>query len=453
MSLELIAANRTDWSPAAATAPTSPGTPAHQPARGVIRLDAELHVLDACVTARRILGRRLDELVGSCLVDLVEDGVANLAALARRLSVGATAVAVVEVRPRALHAALPRCELTLNWLQDTRPSWAGSTPGGTFVIGISPLEREHGSPVDESTGGQIVEHVPDLVLRYRLWPERGFDYVSPSCHELLGYPAAAFYAHPDLFMDLSVDPAEISSLMQRWQDNTAVTSDPVIHLRHRDGRVRAFELRTTSMRSPERRVLAIEAVAREVSQRDEADQELRAIVAFRRNMHEVAGHDLDQAEPSEVLRAALTAVCDHTGWEVGHALVAGAEPGSLASADVWHLGTGDRFEAFRAVTDSQHWPADTDLAGDAFMLALPTVVETGQSDANERSRQATACGLRMAVIVPVPMGEGVGAVLEFLTEAPRASQSRAHAGAGRCRRRGGSRPPAHQQCAHPPPPG
>ena len=49
--------------------------------------------------------------------------------------------------------------------------------------------------------------------------------------------------------------------------------------------------------------MAVEAVGREVTQRDEAEQELRAIVAFRRNMHEVAGRDLDQADPSEVLRA------------------------------------------------------------------------------------------------------------------------------------------------------
>ncbi len=191
--------------------------------------------------------------------------------------------------------------------------------------------------MDETTSGQIVERVPDLLLRYRLWPERGFDYVSPSCHELLGYPATAFYARPDLFMDLAVDRSEISSLFQRWEGNAVSSPDPVIHLRHRDGRIRAFELRTASIRNPERRLLAVEAVGREVTKRDDAEQELRAIVAFRRNMHEVAGQDLDQADPLEVLRAALAAVCDHTGWEVGHAFVAGAEPGSLASAEVWHL--------------------------------------------------------------------------------------------------------------------
>ena len=103
---------------------------------------------------------------------------------------------------------------------------------------------------------------------------------------------------------------------------------------------------------------------------------------------------------------------------MGNAFLAGGEPGLLASADVWHLEPEDRFESLRTLTNAQQWPADDDLAGDAFMLAIPTVTEVGESPVNERSRQAMACGLRMAVVIPVPMDGGVGAVLEFLTEDP-----------------------------------
>ena len=179
-------------------------------------------MLDACVTARRIMGRRIDELVGSCLVDLVEDGAANLAALCRQLVVGEIGVGVVEMRPLARQAALPRSVLTVSWLPRPGRDRSGASVPDSFVIVISPVEREHSAPVDEATSGQIVERVPDLILRYRLWPERGFDYVSPSCHELLGYPATAFYADPDLLVDLAVDRAEITTLIQRWEEQRRV---------------------------------------------------------------------------------------------------------------------------------------------------------------------------------------------------------------------------------------
>ncbi len=94
------------------------------------------------------------------------------------------------------------------------------------------------------------------------------------------------------------------------------------------------------------------------------------------------------------------------------------EPGFLASADVWHLTDPERFEPLRQLTGTQQWAADADLAGDAFMLAISTAAELVESQTNERGRQARRCGLRMAVVVPVPMDDGVGAVLEFLSDAP-----------------------------------
>ncbi len=217
MSVELAAANWSAGATAAAAAPANRWTGGlPEPERGVIRLDAQLRVLDACVTARRIVGRRLDELVGTCLIDLVEDGAANLEALCHQLVAGDIRVGVVEVRPRARNVALPRSELTVSWLPHHNDDLGPSTPRGSFVIVISAVERDQ---VDPASSAQMVERVPDLILRYRLWPERGFDYVGPSCHELLGYPATAFYANPDLLLDLAVDQVEMSAMIQRWEGN------------------------------------------------------------------------------------------------------------------------------------------------------------------------------------------------------------------------------------------
>ena len=128
LSLELVAANWSEGPPVSTAAPKHEWTSTLQQAdRGVIRLDADLRVLDACVTARRIMGRRLDELVGSCLVDLVEDGATNLAALCRQLVAGEIGVGVLEVRPLARSAALPRSVLTVSWL----PALPSDRPGAS----------------------------------------------------------------------------------------------------------------------------------------------------------------------------------------------------------------------------------------------------------------------------------------------------------------------------------
>ncbi len=391
--------------------------PLHPERRGVMRLDADLRIVDACVTARRLMGRREDDLIGWSLVDLVEDGAANLVDLCARLAGGEIGVGVVEVRPLARNTDLPRSQLTVGWLPQAAGDRGARPADGSYAVVIAPVDGSRDRADDELAGRAIADRSPDLVLRYRLWPERGFDLVSPSSHELLGYPPAAFYADPELLVHLAVDPDEVVRFVRRCEAGVPLPADPVLHLRHRDGRIRAFELRVTSVRDAERRLLAIEAVGRDVTDRDEADQELRAIVALRRAMHEVAGRDLDQADPSEVLQAALAAVCQHTGWEVGHAFLLGTEPGFLASAEVWHLDDPDRYEGLRSVTDSQQWPADADLAGDAIMLAEPTVVLLAEIDPNQRSRRARSSGLEMAVVVPVPIDDAVGAALEFLSRA------------------------------------
>ena len=64
----------------------------------------------------------------------------------------------------------------------------------------------------DSGAGDLGDRSADLITRYRLWPEPGFDYVSPSADELLGYPAKAFYADPGLLDELLDDPAEVEQL-------------------------------------------------------------------------------------------------------------------------------------------------------------------------------------------------------------------------------------------------
>src|ERR671933_242536 len=45
---------------------------------------------------------------------------------------------------------------------------------------------------------RLLEQVPDLVYRYRLQPDPGFEYVSPSSTAVIGYTPEEHYADPEL---------------------------------------------------------------------------------------------------------------------------------------------------------------------------------------------------------------------------------------------------------------
>src|SRR5680860_988063 len=51
---------------------------------------------------------------------------------------------------------------------------------------------------DEERLQMIAEHVQDIVYRYRLGPEKGFEYVSPAVTRITGYTPEECYADPDI---------------------------------------------------------------------------------------------------------------------------------------------------------------------------------------------------------------------------------------------------------------
>jgi hypothetical protein len=74
------------------------------------------------------------------------------------------------------------------WLPRLDAEGADAPEGhpGEFVVLLSPSDADPTAAVRNPAS--IPDRAPDLIWRYRLWPERGFEYVSPSTTTLLGYP-------------------------------------------------------------------------------------------------------------------------------------------------------------------------------------------------------------------------------------------------------------------------
>ncbi|MFP5298238.1 MAG: PAS domain-containing protein, partial [Actinomycetota bacterium] len=64
---------------------------------------------------------------------------------------------------------------------------------------------------------RIAENAPDMIYRYRLGPNRGFEYVSPVAATLTGYPLSWFFEH-DPFANYSLLHPEDRAQLEDFEE-------------------------------------------------------------------------------------------------------------------------------------------------------------------------------------------------------------------------------------------
>jgi PAS domain S-box-containing protein len=142
---------------------------------------------------------------------------------------------------------------------------------------------EPGHPPAEERGNallrDILRRTGEVGYRYRLWPTLGYEFISDSVFDLLGYTPADFYADPTL-PDRIVYPDD-RELMQRVLE-TPGGQQIEVNLRwiRRDGRVVSAELRCVLTRDADGRPLWMDGVARDVTDR-EADRQRLQLIQWR----------------------------------------------------------------------------------------------------------------------------------------------------------------------------
>lgn len=140
---------------------------------------------------------------------------------------------------------------------------------------LATLERLQES---EQRFRQLAENAKDFIFRYRIRPEREFEYVSAAAIRTTGYSPEEFYRSPNLILRL-VHPAD-RPLFRRLVDGDEQSSEPVImRLRRKDGRIIWTEQQFTLVRDDEGRVAAIEGIGRDISLRIEAQEHGRLLSA------------------------------------------------------------------------------------------------------------------------------------------------------------------------------
>jgi len=113
----------------------------------------------------------------------------------------------------------------------------------------------------------LTEHIPDLVYRYRLRPTPGFEYVSPAATALVGYTPQDHYDGPDLFRRIVVpeDRHLLEHVVARLAGGAVALEPFAIRWRHKNGSIVWTEQHIVSVRDDAGEVVAIEGLARDVT--------------------------------------------------------------------------------------------------------------------------------------------------------------------------------------------
>lgn len=120
----------------------------------------------------------------------------------------------------------------------------------------------------------LAEHAQDLIYRIRTLPQRGFEYVSPSASQITGYTPEEHYADPELGFRLIF--AEDQPIMESALQGDIPSGTPVIlRLARRDGAIVWTEQRMTPIFDAQHQIVALEGIARDITERRQAEEALR----------------------------------------------------------------------------------------------------------------------------------------------------------------------------------
>jgi diguanylate cyclase (GGDEF)-like protein/PAS domain S-box-containing protein len=241
------------------------------------------------------------------------------------------------------------------------------------------------------------ENVQDIAYRYRLLPEPGFEYMSPSAAAITGHTPEEHYANPNLGArlifpqgrptpggDPMLESAFASTFLARWVQ--------------KDGGVLWTEQRNTALRDESGCVVAIEGVAREITARKRAEDETRLLQALTQAIGEAS--DLDSA-----LAVAIEQVCAFTGWDYGEAWMPNVQGRLLERAFTWCAAASGAGE-FRRRSEGRSFSHGEGLPGRVWSSRQPLWIQ-------DVTFLARAFGLRAAVAIPVLSRDEVVAVLTF----------------------------------------
>lgn len=230
-------------------------------------LDADANIRFISPPVERIAAFRPEELVGRHVSEVLPDVDARALAEHWPLVLGST-----EPLGPYVHRARHR-DGGWRYVEVVHTNRLADPAIGGVIVNLRDVtERvrtEEALRESEERFRRLAENAPDVIYRLALRPEPRLEYLSPAVEALTGYPAEHFSTDAEAARPLLLDGAAIVA----GDDGTPVTTR--LRIRHRDGSIRHVERRAVVVRDREGDPVAIEAIARDVTETHQAEQALR----------------------------------------------------------------------------------------------------------------------------------------------------------------------------------
>jgi PAS domain S-box-containing protein len=154
---------------------------------------------------------------------------------------------------------------------------------------------------------------------------------------------------------------------------------------------------------------------RDITERKESEKLLIRRAREAELLFEISRFAAESETMEPVLERTLEAICELTGWPVGHALIASSEdPAELISSDVWVGERSKNSEKLQEVTRSIRFTAGVGLPGLILKTGEPAWMSDTQS---ESAFVRKGLGFGAAFAFPLKSSGRILAVLEFFTVA------------------------------------
>jgi signal transduction histidine kinase/CheY-like chemotaxis protein len=120
----------------------------------------------------------------------------------------------------------------------------------------------------------------------------------------------------------------------------------------------------------------------------------------------------------DAIETVLREICQHTGWQVGHAYVVREADGVLMSSGLWHVNATEDITAFRDASSRVQFRSGEGLPGRVLASRDPVWIEDIEQDLNFPRRTEAKGFLRAALAFPVLVKGAVAAVVECFSREP-----------------------------------
>lgn len=149
-----------------------------------------------------------------------------------------------------------------------------------------------------------------------------------------------------------------------------------------------------------------EKAQREVYDRHRDLELLEAIAAASNSAHEIR----------PALQVTVDAICNHTGWPIGHAFLLSRDNETMVPSGVWHLEDPVLYQPFRRLTETKVFVKGEGLVGRTFAAEAPIWIPDAKKDDNfPRAHATEGTSINAAFAFPIFTGESIAGVVEFFS--------------------------------------